>query len=476
MTLVLRPRRNMKLVAVMFLSALLIPNATAADSVTIQESKSVIGYAENINNIWKGDVPTKVAYPSGTYSQKLEFPIQGLLPYSTLADRATGVEVEFEIWSQAGKKIAYDTVYTFDWNPVGPNTLVSMYLNESDAIGTHTMLIRTIYELSTTGLLTRYLKSEIKFPIQILAFSKPGTIETMKGEWQGNSLRYTFTKPSSSSGIIRYEVGIAHLLNSNSAKNLYANYSSFTILKNVTDSEFILGSSEIYEYAKTKPVDFSKSTIMIRVRAVNQWGPGEWGYGIYTELADIQKTVLQELAAKEKAEAEAKAKAEAEKLAKLPSAVRVVSGILKSNGVEYQIESVDSTKVLNYFEVGIRYVSDPSLSRLPLTNYSPVFYWDKVNSTNVFISTESIRNFLQSRLSDISNTGVLFVFRAVNDSGMSEWSNGLKVDGEQLFPLEAQARQKELASKKTTITCVKGKLTKKITGVNPKCPAGYKKK
>jgi hypothetical protein len=31
-------------------------------------------------------------------------------------------------------------------------------------------------------------------------------------------------------------------------------------------------------------------------------------------------------------------------------------------------------------------------------------------------------------------------------------------------------------AKKTTITCVKGKTTKKVTGVNPKCPAGYKKK
>jgi hypothetical protein len=29
---------------------------------------------------------------------------------------------------------------------------------------------------------------------------------------------------------------------------------------------------------------------------------------------------------------------------------------------------------------------------------------------------------------------------------------------------------------KTTITCVKGKTTKKVTGVNPKCPSGYKKK
>lgn len=34
----------------------------------------------------------------------------------------------------------------------------------------------------------------------------------------------------------------------------------------------------------------------------------------------------------------------------------------------------------------------------------------------------------------------------------------------------------ESASKATTITCTKGKLTKKITAVNPKCPTGYKKK
>ena len=29
---------------------------------------------------------------------------------------------------------------------------------------------------------------------------------------------------------------------------------------------------------------------------------------------------------------------------------------------------------------------------------------------------------------------------------------------------------------KTTISCVKGKTVKKVTGTNPKCPAGYKKK
>ena len=42
---------------------------------------------------------------------------------------------------------------------------------------------------------------------------------------------------------------------------------------------------------------------------------------------------------------------------------------------------------------------------------------------------------------------------------------------------EAEAKAKaEAAQKKTTITCIKGKLTKKVTAVNPKCPSGYKRK
>jgi hypothetical protein len=33
-----------------------------------------------------------------------------------------------------------------------------------------------------------------------------------------------------------------------------------------------------------------------------------------------------------------------------------------------------------------------------------------------------------------------------------------------------------VAIKKSTITCLKGKIQKKVTSVNPKCPTGYKKK
>jgi subtilisin family serine protease len=41
---------------------------------------------------------------------------------------------------------------------------------------------------------------------------------------------------------------------------------------------------------------------------------------------------------------------------------------------------------------------------------------------------------------------------------------------------EKAAAVKAALNKKTTITCIKGKLIKKVIAVNPKCPAGYKKK
>ena len=43
-------------------------------------------------------------------------------------------------------------------------------------------------------------------------------------------------------------------------------------------------------------------------------------------------------------------------------------------------------------------------------------------------------------------------------------------------PSQTATAAKPAAAKKTSITCVKGKTTKKITAVNPKCPTGYKKR
>ena len=55
-----------------------------------------------------------------------------------------------------------------------------------------------------------------------------------------------------------------------------------------------------------------------------------------------------------------------------------------------------------------------------------------------------------------------------------------KQEAEAKAAAELKAKQdadaKAAALKKTTITCVKGKLIKKVTAVKPKCPSGYKVK
>lgn len=54
-----------------------------------------------------------------------------------------------------------------------------------------------------------------------------------------------------------------------------------------------------------------------------------------------------------------------------------------------------------------------------------------------------------------------------------------KLEAEAKSKADAEAKAKAAAAaavKKITITCLKGKTVKKVTAVNPKCPAGYKKK
>ena len=58
-----------------------------------------------------------------------------------------------------------------------------------------------------------------------------------------------------------------------------------------------------------------------------------------------------------------------------------------------------------------------------------------------------------------------------------------KAEEEARVKAEAELKAKQEAEvkaaaekKKTTITCIKGKLTKKVSAVNPKCPKGYKKR
>ena len=66
--------------------------------------------------------------------------------------------------------------------------------------------------------------------------------------------------------------------------------------------------------------------------------------------------------------------------------------------------------------------------------------------------------------------------KAAADKVIADKAAADKAAADKVIADKAAAAAKAAAGKKKTITCVKGKLTKKVTAVKPVCPKGYKKK
>jgi hypothetical protein len=152
--------------------------ANAADNAGITSTQRYTANIPGVGDIWKSDIPKAISFPSDKSSVELEFPIQGILPYKTLSDRATGVDIDFELWTSAGEKIASRNVYSSVWNPVGPDTLISLTLFKNDLFGELFFVVSTQYKVSTTGLLSRYLSTQTKIPLTISGINIPAAKAT----------------------------------------------------------------------------------------------------------------------------------------------------------------------------------------------------------------------------------------------------------------------------------------------------------
>jgi hypothetical protein len=179
------------------------------------------------------------------------------------------------------------------------------------------------------------------------------------------------------------------------------------------------------------------STVVLCQIESDPWnGKAKFAAGPTPEELAAQAAALAaaEAAAKAKAEAEAKAKAEAELEAKLRGEMR--SQCIDFNGkLDLAIFSANSA--------GITYPSSSSVFAGIVSIAPSALDCDYINVTTFNSELQSKERLLASLEGSITN---------------------------------AIAIAKANAMKKTTITCVKGKLTKKVTAVKPKCPSGYKKK
>jgi len=151
--------------------------AAASDVLTVTSAtpvngtvdyKYTDGHVETSPALWTGSVPTgvRVPVPKDAYTSCLDltFGVQAALP----ADQMKDVDVSFEVWSTNGTKVMSDSILGFmDWNPGGGPTQISMTTCDPLPDGTYNLFVTTKNELSTNGLISRYVEGKVTLPFQV---------------------------------------------------------------------------------------------------------------------------------------------------------------------------------------------------------------------------------------------------------------------------------------------------------------------
>jgi len=117
-----------------------------------------------------------------------------------------------------------------------------------------------------------------------------------------------------------------------------------------------------------------------------------------------------------------------------------------------------------------------------ITGITPTFkFIDLVKQAESIVSDDKRREFLQAE--EVRLAAELKAKQEAEAKAEAETRAKAEAEAKSKAEAEAEARAKAEAEAKAsasrnkkTISCVKGKLTKKVTAVSPKCPKGYKKK
>ena len=94
----------------------------------------------------------------------------------------------------------------------------------------------------------------------------------------------------------------------------------------------------------------------------------------------------------------------------------------------------------------------------------------RLNIAQSKASSKELRNLAKITIIDIKANVDFYKTNKINPFDFTGATSQLK-----MYETRATAILKLVKNQKSTITCRKGSLLKKITGKNPKCPKGYKK-
>ena len=104
---------------------------------------------------------------------------------------------------------------------------------------------------------------------------------------------------------------------------------------------------------------------------------------------------------------------------------------------------------------------------------APYKFLDLIKTAESFVAEEKRKEFAKAE--EVRLAAELKAKQEAEVKAKAEEEARVKAEAELKAKQEAEAKA-AAEKKKITITCTKGKLAKKITAVNPKCPKGYKRK
>jgi hypothetical protein len=160
-----------------------------------------------------------------------------------------------------------------------------------------------------------------------------------------------------------------------------------------------------------------------------------------------------------------------------PSTIPSMTANRSNSGVSYTIERPSSSNTITEYQIFIAYLVGSLDQAQQYSSYSPYFFLKSVPTEAFDVSTEEISSYLASKPVNIGNTAVMIRAVAVSSQGRSDFGPGVYSLTSTLGISSPTVTAKPNPQKVTKqIICVKGKVTKKVTGTNPKCPNGYVKK
>jgi hypothetical protein len=239
-----------------------------------------------------------------------------------------------------------------------------------------------------------------------------------------------------------------------------------------TISNFVLDSSDSVNYCcniKTDNALVDVPSVVSKVSVILQ----ERADAVAKAAAELKAKQEAELkvAAELKAKQEAEAKAAAELKAKQEAELKVAAELKAKQ--EAEAKAAADAKAIADKAAAHANRREQFISVLPL------------RSGIVPLSSSGI----PLKVNSTSNLSV-FAYNSTND--VCEYQNGMirtKKSGRCVIAFSQEGNSEfkpagnlildftiAAVTKKTTITCIKGKLTKKVTSLAPQCPAGYKKK